>query len=72
MQNGGSGTDIKNIFPQNITVNRWKKPGYVEAQTKNVKNSKNAYRSWRDFEDKINRKVKKYGPGAITQITFFN
>lgn len=68
-QNGGSGTNPSNIFPQNIESNRWKSRGsrYVIASSK----KKDSYRSWRDFEDKINRKLKKYKNNIIQMTTLY-
>lgn len=64
-QVGGSGTDLKNIFPQNKNANRLRKSGYVIAKGKQGKWKKNTGRSWRDFEDKLARKVNKYGSADL-------
>ncbi|MBX3568382.1 MAG: hypothetical protein KF914_10010 [Rhizobiaceae bacterium] len=74
-QNGGSGKIKINIVPQNKYVNRWKVKGskYVLSGYKKVdyisSKNKKPYRSWRDFEDKINRKIAKYGD---TSSQFYN
>jgi len=60
-QNGGSGTAILNIFPQNKEANRWKSRGAAYTLVAHFDKHKVGKRSWRDFEDKIKRKTAKYG-----------
>jgi len=67
-QNGGT-RDLRNLFPQNVDVNRYKKAGHV-LSTNSGKNVTTSGRSWRDFEDKINRKIMKYPKGVISQRVF--
>jgi len=65
-QNGGTGTWIGNIFPQNPTVNRFPVQGLpytIQGNTKTL-------HSWRTFEDKINRKANKYPAQSINQKVY--
>ncbi|MGK7873013.1 MAG: polymorphic toxin-type HINT domain-containing protein [Xenococcaceae cyanobacterium] len=57
-QNGGPGRTINNIFPQNYEANRF--AGLRGGQYTVFHNTTN-FHSWRSFEDKIHRKLNKYG-----------
>jgi hypothetical protein len=63
-QNGGI-RDIRNLIPQNRNINRYKGSGNVLST--NSGKVRTSGRSWRDFEDKINRKINKYGERIINQ-----
>lgn len=62
-QYGGIGTDKRNIFPQNPTVNRFPNKGR-SATFKQNWNPKKDVSSWRRMENKIKRKVDKYQSGV--------
>lgn len=64
-QNGGSGTNSTNIFAQHPVPNRYPAKGAVYTMSQNWTPRKNTVNSWRRMEDKINRKVAKYGSADV-------
>lgn len=72
-QNGGSGVEISNIFPQNPECNVSPNNGqrYTLFYSPCKRQDNKAPNSWRRFEDKINRKKEKYGDVQQTTSLYY-